>query len=122
MIPEIILAIIFIIVLIKLLNPDLIKPPIPTGIISGGLTTVTGEPVVGATVSLYAIDNMVDPVTTALSDATGKYVLAAEPKGTYNITAVLANLNGTRLEKSKDITLAEDMMTVDLSLESSTTL
>jgi hypothetical protein len=78
MIPEMFFTAIMVIVLMRLLFPELFMPEPPTGVIGGGLT-YNGAPVADATVTLYSPD-MVTEVAVVTSGADGKYVLPARGK------------------------------------------
>ena len=99
---ELIFIVIMFIVLLVLLFRVLTRPPPPTGLISGGLTDVSGAPVAGATVTLYAADKITE-IAIVTSDATGKYTLPAEPLGDYHITAILNNTDGTWLQATRTL-------------------
>jgi hypothetical protein len=118
MIPEIIIALIVIIILIKLLYPDLSVPVPPTGIISGGLT-YNGAPVVDATVTLYSADLMTE-IEVVTSGADGRFTLKAEANGQYHLTAILQNADGSWLQGDRDILIDSPTVNADLTLESTT--
>jgi hypothetical protein len=110
------LVVVPIIILIRLLFPELFKPAPTTGVISGALTTATDAPVADATVTLYNAD-ATQEIAVITSGADGKYSLPAEAMGPYHITAVLQNPDGTWLQADKDIELNTLAMSVDLAME-----
>jgi hypothetical protein len=111
---ELFIAIVFIIVLLKMLCPELFKPTPPTGVISGGLT-YNGAPVVDAAITLYEADQITE-IAVVTSDTNGKYVLPAEANGTYHITAILQNTDGTWLQADQDVVIDAPTVNVDLTL------
>ncbi len=59
---------------------------LPGGAITGTVRDdVLDEPVAGALVELFAVDDPVDPVTTAATDADGAYRLGGVPPGDYTM-------------------------------------
>ena len=116
---EIIIPVIAVLILLRLLYPELFKPEPPTGVISGILTQVSGSAVAGATVTLYTPDLLTE-IAIVTSGADGAYELPAEAMGEYHITAIFKNTDGTWLQADREITLDSTAMVVDLIMESTT--
>jgi hypothetical protein len=119
MIPEKIFAAVLVLILIRLLFPELFRPQPASGVVSGGLT-YNGTPVPNATVTLYTPDKLTE-VAIATSGQDGKYTLPEVAAGNYHETAVLKNADGTWFQADKDITVDAPTITVDLIMERTTT-
>jgi hypothetical protein len=115
---EILLYIISVITLLKMLYPELFKPVVPTGVVSGGLQ-YNNAPVADATVTLYQTDKITE-VAVATSAADGTYTLPAEPFGNYHVTCILLNADSTWLQGDQDITIDGSTLTTDLTLVNTT--
>ena len=118
MIFEIFVAIVLIVVLLKMLYPELFKPTPPTGVISGGLE-YNGAPVVDATVTLYTSDQSTE-IAVVTSGTDGRYTLPEEANGTYHVTAILQNMDGTWLQADQDVVIDSPAVRVDLTLVNTT--
>ena len=114
MILETFILIVLIVTLIRLLFPELFKPTPPTGVISGGLE-YNGAPVVDATVTLYTADQSTE-IAVVTSGADGSYTLPEEANGTYHVTAILQNADGTWLQADQDVVIDSPAVRVDLTL------
>uniref|UniRef100_A0A6M3LLB1 Carboxypeptidase regulatory-like domain-containing protein n=1 Tax=viral metagenome TaxID=1070528 RepID=A0A6M3LLB1_9ZZZZ len=113
MIIEIGLIVLMIVILIKLLYPELFTPTPPTGIIKGTLKTVDGIAVDEATVVLKQ-NGETKLVVMSITD--GTYEFPAMGLGNYNVTAHKDNEDGSYLEASSDIVLNSTVMVVDLTM------
>jgi hypothetical protein len=113
MIIEIFIAFVFIIVLLRLLYPELFVPIPPTGVIRGKLTTASGSVVDEATVVL-TLDGGTKNVVSSITD--GTYVFPAIGLGTYKVTAHYDNADGSWLEGSSDVVLDAATKTVDITM------
>ena len=120
MIPEGIFAAIAVLVLLRMLFPELFRPAPASGVISGGMS-YSDAPVANATVTLYTPDKLTE-VAIATSGADGKYTLAEVAAGNYHITAILRNADGTWLQADKDVVIDAPTVTVDLIMERTTIL
>jgi hypothetical protein len=118
MISEEIFAVFIVLVLMRLLFPELFRPAPASGVVSGSLS-YSNAPVAGATVTLYTPD-MQTEVAIATADSNGAYTLPEVAAGNYHVTAVLRNADGTWLQADKDITVDAPTVTVDLTMDRTT--
>jgi len=116
MIPEALISVLFVMVMMEMLFPELFKPAPATGVISGGLTTRDGARVDAATVTLYSADKLTE-IAVVASDANGMYTLPEEAMGPYHITAIKKNADGSWLQADMDITINAIAMSADLTMD-----
>lgn len=109
-----IVLVLMIVILIRLLYPELFMPTPPTtGIIKGTLKTEGGIAIDEATVVLKQ-NGETKQVVMSITD--GTYEFPAMGLGNYNVTAHKDNLDGSFLEASSDFVLDSSLKVVDLTL------
>ena len=96
--------------LIRLIFPELSNPPPPaSAVISGSVTNSNAAPdnvVVGITISAALAGTPTVSEVTTVTDANGNFTLPALANGTYLVTALFANADGSTLGASETVTLA----------------